>query len=120
MHAQIFELEHFPARLFTYVDGQDPAEAVRAAIAAAGLGRGPVGVEDSLPFADADFLTVAEAGTEIVRAMVEAGSEELSISRLLRSPDEPALRVRRDRRCRPLSRVAPRLPGRHGADRLSR
>lgn len=133
MHARIFELERCPVQqVFTYVDGEDPAYAVSSAVAAAGLERASLGAEDSLWFADADFLggaapglrlgrasrvfdrlravkdaheiaqlriaagahdagyrraaevirpgvTVAEAGIEIIRAMVAAGSEELSI-----------------------------------------
>jgi Xaa-Pro aminopeptidase len=134
MHARIFDLERVPVQaVFTYVDGQDPATAVRGALEAAGLGDAEVGVEDSLWFGDAELLrtvapgvrvrrasrvfdrlravkdafeleqlriaaaahdagyrravevlrpgvTVAHAGSEIVRAMVEAGSEELSIA----------------------------------------
>ena len=134
MHARIFELERSPVReVFTYVDGQDPTSAGRSAAAAAGLEDADVGAEDSLWFADADFLrgaapgvrlrrasrvfdrlravkdafelgqlriaaaahdagyrralevlrpgvTVAQAGSEIIRAMVEAGSEELAIA----------------------------------------
>lgn len=134
MHARIFDLDRSPVRaVFTYIDGQDPASAVQSAVVAAGLGAADVGAEDSLWFADAEFLrgsapgvrlrraslvfdrlravkdafeleqlriaagahdagyrralevlrpgvTVAEAGSEIIRAMVEAGSEELSIA----------------------------------------
>lgn len=133
MHARIFDLDACPIReVFTYVDGEDPTGAARAALAAAGLDGEVVGAEDSLWFADAELLrevaprvtlrrasgvfdrlravkdayeigqlrlaaaahdagyrraaevlrpgvTVAEAGSEIIRAMVEAGSEELSI-----------------------------------------
>jgi Xaa-Pro aminopeptidase len=133
MHAEIFDLERCPVRsVFTYVDGDDPTPALRAAVEAAGLGREQVGVEDSLWFGDAELLatavpavrlrratrvfdrmravkddyeleqlriaagahdagyrraaevirpgvTVAAAGAEIIAAMVEAGSEELSI-----------------------------------------
>jgi Xaa-Pro aminopeptidase len=133
MHAEIFDLESCPVRaVFTYVDGDDPAPALRSALAAAGLEREEVGVEDSLWYGDVDLLTatvpsvrlrrasrvfdrlravkdeyelehlrlaaaahdagyrraadvirpgvtVAAAGSEIVAAMVEAGSEELSI-----------------------------------------
>lgn len=134
MHARIFDLDRSPVRaVFTYVDGQDPTNAIKSAVAAAGLGNADVGAEDSLWFADADFVrgaapgvrlrrasrvfdrlravkdafelgqlriaasahdagyrravevlrpgvTVGQAGSEIVRAMVEAGSEELSIA----------------------------------------
>jgi Xaa-Pro aminopeptidase len=138
MHSAIFDLDRLPvAAVFTYVDGDDPTPALRSAFAAAGLLGGmapvPVGVEDSLWFADAELLsravpqsgprraasvfdhlravkdpfeleqlrlaalahdagyeralevirpgaTVAEAGGEIVRAMVAAGSESLAIA----------------------------------------
>ena len=134
MHARIFDLERSPVRaVFTYVDGQDPTSAARAALDAAGLADADVGAEDSLWFADAELLrdvepgvrlrrassvfdrlravkdayeigqlriaaaahdagyrravevlrpgvTVAHAGSEIIRAMVQAGSEELSIA----------------------------------------
>ena len=134
MHAQIFDLDNCPVRyVFTYVDGQDPTEALRSAVAATGLEVAAVGAEDALWFGDVDFIggavpglrlrrasrvfdrlravkdahelahlrlaaaahdagyrraaetirpgvTVAEAGSEIIRAMVEAGSEELSIA----------------------------------------
>jgi Xaa-Pro aminopeptidase len=133
MHAAIFELGASPIRnIFTYVDGEDPATALRAAIAATGLGDEQVAVEDTLWFGDVDLLattspglrprratsvfnrlravkdageienlrraaaahdagyraarevlrpgvTVADAGGQIVRAMLEAGSEELAI-----------------------------------------
>lgn len=133
MHAEIFDVDSSPIeRIFTYVDGEDPAPALRSAFRAAGLGSGAVGVEDSLWFGDVDVLsstfphlelrrapgvfewlravkdadeieqlrmaaaahdagygrarevirtgtTVAEAGAEIVRAMLAAGSEELAI-----------------------------------------
>jgi len=134
MHAGIFDLDAVAVPgAFTYGDGEDPTAAVRSAAAAAGLEQADVGAEDSLWFADVDFLasaapglrllrastvfdrlravkdgyeieqlrlaaaahdagyrravevlrpgvTVARAGSEIVRAMVEAGSEELSIA----------------------------------------
>ncbi len=133
MHAEIFDLERCPIeRVFTYVDGDDPAPALQAAIAAAGLATEQVAVEDTLWFGDVDLLrtsvpgvvptratrvferlravkdageiedlrlaaaahdagyraaqailrpgvTVADAGGQIVRAMLEAGSEELAI-----------------------------------------
>jgi Xaa-Pro aminopeptidase len=134
MHAEIFDIDASPiSRVFTYVDGEDPAPALRSAFRAAGLeGGGALGVEDSLWFGDVDVLsstfpdlrlrrasgvferlrtvkdaeeieqlrlaaaahdagyerareaihagtTVAEAGAEIVRAMLEAGSEDLAI-----------------------------------------
>jgi Xaa-Pro dipeptidase len=130
MHADIFDLARGP--VFTYVDGEDPAAALRAAIAATGLGHEQVAVEDTLWFGDVDLLattspglvprratsvfnrlravkdageiehlrrasaahdagyraareilrpgmTVADAGGQIVRAILEAGSEELAI-----------------------------------------
>jgi Xaa-Pro aminopeptidase len=134
MHARIFDPEHNPVRtLFTYVDGDDPTNAVLSALAAAGLADADVGAEDALWFAELELLrtaapglrlrcasrvfdrlravkdvfeleqlriaagahdagyrralevlrpgvTVAHAGSEIIRAMVEAGSEELSIA----------------------------------------
>ncbi|MBA2333269.1 MAG: aminopeptidase P family protein [Actinobacteria bacterium] len=134
MHARIFDLDRLPVQtVLTYVDGQDPGEALRRGFAAAGLDGETVGVEDSLWFADANLLatavpavrlrrasrvfdrlravkdageiehlrlaavahdagyrravevlrpgvTVAHAGSEIVRAMLEAGSESLEIA----------------------------------------
>jgi len=134
MHARIFELDRLPVpTVLTYVDGQDPTEALRSACRAAGFERETVGVEDALWFGDVDLLTtavptvrlqrasavfdrlraikdaaeiehlrraaaahdagyrraaevlrpgvtVAEAGTEIVRAMIDAGSEGLEIA----------------------------------------
>lgn len=133
MHARIFDLDRCPIRdVRTYVDGEDPSDALTAAFAATGLDGATVGVEDSMWFGDADLLanvapsvrpqrasavfdrlravkdaeeiehlrlaaaahdagyaravevlrpgvTVAEAGSEIVRAMVLAGSESLEI-----------------------------------------
>jgi Xaa-Pro aminopeptidase len=133
MHAEIFDVDASPVdSVFTYVDGEDPAPALRSALRAAGLDGGAIGVEDSLWFGDVDVLsstfprlqlrrasgvfdrlravkdadeieqlrlaaaahdagyerarevvragtTVAEAGAEIVRAMLEAGSEDLAI-----------------------------------------
>jgi Xaa-Pro aminopeptidase len=133
MHAEIFDLEHSPVQqVFTYVDGDDPASALRAALAATGLAGEEIAVEDTLWFGDVDLLattapnlrprrattifnrlravkdhaeiehlriaaaahdagyraareilrpgvTVADAGGQIVRAMLEAGSEELAI-----------------------------------------
>ena len=47
MHAAIFDLEACPVQaVFTYVDGEDPAPALRAAIGAAGLDREELGVEE--------------------------------------------------------------------------
>lgn len=67
MHADIFDLDRSPIRnVFTYTDGEDPASALRAGIAAAGLDRGsPVlGADDALWFGDVDLLaTVAPAVT---------------------------------------------------------
>ena len=69
MHARIFDLERSPIReVFTYVDGQDPTSAVRSAAAAAGLEDADVGAEDSLCFADADFLRGAAPGVRLQRA----------------------------------------------------
>jgi Xaa-Pro aminopeptidase len=133
MHADIFDLGAGPiANVFTYVDGQDPAPALAAAIVGAGLTFERVAVEDTMWFGDLDLLstttpgvlptratriferlravkdafeidhlrraaaahdagyeaarqilrpgvTVADAGGQIVRAMLEAGSEELAI-----------------------------------------
>jgi Xaa-Pro aminopeptidase len=133
MHADIFDLARCPVdHVFTYVDGDDPAPALQAAIAATGLAKERVAVEDTLWFGDVDLLrtsapgvvpsratrvferlravkdaaeiadlrlaaaahdagyraaqeilrpgvTVADAGGQIVRAMLEAGSEELAI-----------------------------------------
>jgi Xaa-Pro aminopeptidase len=117
----------------TYVDGEDPAPALKAAIAATGLGKEQVAVEDTLWFGDVDLLattspgmrlrratsvftrvravkdaaeiehlrlasaahdagyraaqeilrpgvTVADAGGRILRAMLDAGSEDLALS----------------------------------------
>jgi len=134
MHARIFELDRSPVRsVLTYLDGQDPGDALRRAFAETGLDGETLGVEDSLWFGDAALLaaavpavrlrraspvfdrlravkdadelehlrlaaaahdagyrravevlrpgvTVAEAGTEIVRAMIQAGSESLEIA----------------------------------------
>jgi len=131
MHAEIFDLERCPVRtVHTYVDGEDPRPALRAA--AAGFRGTVLGVDDPLWLGDAELLTetlpaaklrrtpevfqrvravkdafeieqlriaaashdagyrraaevirpgvtVAEAGTEIMRAMAEAGSEEVAI-----------------------------------------
>lgn len=133
MHAEIFDLEICPVRdVFTYVDGDDPAPALRAALGATGLAHEQLAVEDTLWFGDVDLLatsapgvrlrratsifnrlravkdaveiehlriaaaahdagyraaqqilrpgvTVADAGGQIVRSMLEAGSEELAI-----------------------------------------
>jgi Xaa-Pro aminopeptidase len=133
MHAEIFDLPRCPVRnVFSYVDGDDPAPALEAALAATGLAREQLAVEDTLWFGDVDLLattaphvrlrrattvfnrlravkdreeiehlriaaaahdagyraareilrpgvTVADAGGQIVRAMLDAGSEELAI-----------------------------------------
>lgn len=133
MHAEIFDLERCPVQqIFSYVDGDDPAPALRAALAATGLAGESIAVEDTLWFGDVDLLattapgvqlrratsvftrlravkdaeeiehlrlaaaahdagyraarkilrpgiTVADAGGQIVRAMLDAGSEELAI-----------------------------------------
>lgn len=135
MHADIFDLERVGIeQVFTYVDGEDPAPALRAAIAAAGLrDDAALGADDALWLGDADLLasvapglrlrrsaavfdrlravkdaaeiehlrkacaahdagyaraaevirpgvTVAEAGAEVVAAMLAAGSGELALS----------------------------------------
>jgi Xaa-Pro aminopeptidase len=134
MHAEIFDLEHTPVQhLFTYVDGEDPSQSLRAAVESAGLAEGRIGADSALWFGDLELLaavapglkvqraqqtfdrlravkdadevanlrraseahdagyrvareilrpgiSVAEAGYEIVRAMIDAGSEELAIA----------------------------------------
>ncbi|MBB4661338.1 M24 family metallopeptidase [Conexibacter arvalis] len=134
MHADIFDLERIPVdHVFQYVDGEDPAPALRAALASAGVSAGQLGADDALWLGDADLLaqvapevrlrrssavfdrlravkdaaevehlrkacaahdagyrrafevirpgvTVAEAGAEVVRAMLAAGSGELALS----------------------------------------
>jgi Xaa-Pro aminopeptidase len=134
MHADIFDLERSPVRnVLTYVDGEDPAPALKAALAATGLAHERVAVEDTLWFGDVDLLataapdmqprratgvftrvravkdaqeiehlrlasaahdagyraardvlrpgvTVSDAGAQILRAMLDAGSEELALS----------------------------------------
>jgi Xaa-Pro aminopeptidase len=134
MHAEIFDLESSPIQqIFTYVDGEDPSPALRAAISSAGVTAGRLGADSALWLGDSDLLaaavpelrvqlaprvfdrlravkdadeiaslrraceahdagyraaqavlrpgvTVAEAGYEIVRAMVDAGSEGLAIA----------------------------------------
>jgi Xaa-Pro aminopeptidase len=133
MHAEIFDFEAMPIEhRFTYVDGEPPHDALRAAAGAAGLTHARLGADPALWLGDVELLraalphlglapapvlfarlravkdheeiaflraacaahdagyaaareilrpgmTVAEAGFEIVRAMVAAGSEELSI-----------------------------------------
>ena len=139
MHAQIFDLEHFSdsSVFFTYVDGEDPSQALQGGRRVGGSDeRDGVGADSSSmarrqravwqwprpvfegapgtqqifdrlrAVKDADevanlrraseahdagyrvalvrffdpVITVAEAGYEIVRAMVDAGSEELAIA----------------------------------------
>jgi Xaa-Pro aminopeptidase len=134
MHADIFDLGRIPvSNVLTYVDGQDPAPALRAALAATGLDGERIAVEDTLWFGDVDLLastapsvrptratriftrlravkdageiehlrlaslahdagyraaqeilrpgvTVSDAGSHILRAMLDAGSEELALS----------------------------------------
>jgi Xaa-Pro aminopeptidase len=134
MHADIFDLGSSPVRdVLTYVDGEDPAPALRAALAGTGLAHEQVAVEDTLWFGDVDLLattapgmrlrratsvftrlravkdaeeiehlrrasaahdagyraardvlrpgvTVSHAGAQILRAMLDAGSEELALS----------------------------------------
>jgi Xaa-Pro aminopeptidase len=133
MHARIFDLDACPIEhVFTYVDGEDPKPALRAAVGRAGVRDEVLGVDSALWIGDAELVaatvsarlreashvfgrlravkdayeieqlriaarahdegyrravevirpgvTVAEAGSAIVQAMVEAGSEELSIA----------------------------------------
>jgi Xaa-Pro aminopeptidase len=133
MHAEIFDLERSPVQsVFTYVDGEDPTQALRSALSSAGVGSGRLGADSAFWLGDGDLLgaaapeirvqrspevfdhlravkdadeiahlkraceahdagyraarsilapgvTVAEAGYEIVRAMVDAGCEGLAI-----------------------------------------
>ena len=133
MHGEIFDVERLPIRdQFSYMDGESPMPALRAAAAVSGLTAGRVGADAALWFGDVDLLaaalpnvklvgahdvfdrlravkdeseieslriaahthdvgyvaareilrpgiSVAEAGYEIVRAMVKAGSGELAI-----------------------------------------
>ena len=48
--------------VFSYIDGEDPAAALRAAIAATGLGHEQVAVEDTLWFGDVDLLATTSPG----------------------------------------------------------
>jgi Xaa-Pro dipeptidase len=133
MHARIFDLEACPIEnVFTYVDGEDPRPALRAAVDCAGVRGDVLGVDSAVWFGDAQLIsttvsatvreaprvfgrlravkdayeveqlqvaarahdegyrraaevirpgvTVAEAGAAIVQAMVQAGSEKLSIA----------------------------------------
>jgi Xaa-Pro aminopeptidase len=57
MHADIFDMDSFPvAHASTYVDGEHPDGALRAALTAAGLTRGRIGAEDTLWFGDVSLL----------------------------------------------------------------
>lgn len=134
MHGEIFDLDRLPVRrVFDYVDGEDPAPALRAALGAAAVESGTLAADDALWLGDADLLatvapqvrlrrapavfdrlravkdaveidhlrraaaahdagyarafevirpgvTVAEAGAEVVAAMLAAGSGELALS----------------------------------------
>jgi Xaa-Pro aminopeptidase len=57
MHADIFDLSTWGSnRVFTYVDGEDPSSALRAAFAGSRIGNLPVGVEDSMWYGDAELI----------------------------------------------------------------
>jgi Xaa-Pro aminopeptidase len=57
MHADIFDISTWEsARVFTYVDGEDPSSALQAAFASLKTAKDVVGVEDSLWFGDAELL----------------------------------------------------------------
>jgi Xaa-Pro aminopeptidase len=69
MHAEIFDLERSPIReVLTYVDGEDPRPALRAAFAIAGLEGEEVAAEDTLWFGDVDLLASALPGLRLRRA----------------------------------------------------
>jgi Xaa-Pro aminopeptidase len=69
MHAEIFDLERCPVgNVFTYVDGDDPAPALRAAVSAAGLACEQIAVEDTLWFGDVDLLATSAPGVRPTRA----------------------------------------------------
>lgn len=57
MHADIFDLSTWDSsRVFTYIDGEDPSSALRAAFSSLRASKEPIGVEDSLWFGDAELL----------------------------------------------------------------
>lgn len=65
MHAKIFDTAALPGELFTYVDGEDPRPALRAAFA--GFERERIAAEDSLWFGDVDLLTSTLPELRLVR-----------------------------------------------------
>src|SRR4029453_5650393 len=67
--ASIFDLETCPVRAaFTYVDGEDPAPALRAAVAGAGVDGAELGVEDALWLGDADLVRATLPTVRLRRA----------------------------------------------------
>ncbi len=69
MHADIFDVANLPVgQVFTYVDGEDPRDALRSAFAATGLASEQVAAEDTLWFGDIDLLTSTLPGLRLRRA----------------------------------------------------
>jgi Xaa-Pro aminopeptidase len=69
MHAEIFDLDAAPIReVLTYVDGEDPRDALRAAFAFTGLAGERVAAEDALWFGDVGLLGTTLPRLRLVRA----------------------------------------------------